>query len=100
MAHHLERVVPVPAEVAAGAAVNVEHWADVVVQITIETTATVQVQVSYDGGTTYFNEGTALTATGVVAVAKPAATHVRANTTSYDSGAVSGRVRGYDIRTT
>jgi len=79
-------VVPVPASVAAGAEVDVSSFGRMAIYVDGTFVATVQIQISPDAtGARWFNEGTALTTTGVVEITKPCK-RLRANTTAFTSG--------------
>jgi hypothetical protein len=75
--------IPVPATVSNGASIDVGSYRGLGFPTLVTLTAgTVQFQESFDGGTTWRNVGTALTAVGVAdAKFTNEATHVRAQTT-------------------
>lgn len=76
--------IPVPAAVGNGGAVDVTAFRALgFPTLTTLTAGTVQFQESHDGGVTYRNVGTALTAIGVAdAKFTDSATHVRAAVTA------------------
>lgn len=81
----ISATVAVPTSVAAGAGTSCANMTGAFVNMSGTFTATYQVQESFDGGTSWVNKGSALTAAGAVAI-DDAATAVRLNCTAYTSG--------------
>ncbi len=93
MARRQGEDIVVPTSVAAGAGSQVTEYGErITVFLTGTFVATVQFQISADD-TTYFDEGSALTAPGVVEITKPCK-FVRANVTAYTSGTPLAEVVG------
>ena len=78
---------------AANAGVNTSEYETANMHVYGTFVATVQVQVSHDN-TNWINEGSALTATGKVAL--PPALFSRCNVTAFTSGTIKSVVMGRD----
>lgn len=92
MAQKKSLALAAPASVSTGAAKGIADIVSAVVQITGIGTGTYQVKVSFDG-TTFVNQGAALTADGSLAI-PDAALAVRIQCTAYTSGTPAAAVAG------
>lgn len=88
-----EVTIAMPVSVAAGAKSEVGFFDGFTVYVSGMGTATYQLQISVDG-TNYHNEGSEVTANGVVNVTK-AALWARWNCTAWTSGTPVARVAGF-----
>jgi hypothetical protein len=86
------RSVAAPTSVAAGAATDVSDLISVTVNLTAVGTATYQGQISMDGST-WANQGAALTANGSLAV-PDGTVQFRWNCTAYTSGTPTSTLGG------
>ena len=86
------RVIKVPVTITSGASVDISDLDHKCVYLSGTFVATVQFQISADGAN-WFNEGSALTASGPLEITKPAR-YLRANTTAFTSGAPIAQVVG------
>lgn len=81
----------IPASVAAGAALAVNGYDRLLVVIQGTFTATIELQMSLDGGNTFVTH-TSKTAPAIVEL-PGGATHIRANTSAHGNGTPVGKVR-------
>lgn len=88
-----EKTIAMPVSVAAGAATEVRQFDGFTVYVASMGTATYQLQISVDGST-WVDEGSAVTAAGVVNVTKRAF-WVRWNCTAWTSGTPTATIAGY-----
>lgn len=94
----IRRTVAAPTSVAAGAATDTSdcQGAGLALYLLSAGTATYQAQASPDDGTSWVNVGTALTASGTVAISI-ACTRVRWNCTAYTNGTPTSYVCGAPV---
>ena len=88
------RDLDVKSTVSLGDIVEVDGLSDKWVQLKGSFTATIEILVSLDGGTTYLMIAT-LDAPNIVEVPQPA-THMRTNTTAISSGAPTATLRAFN----
>lgn len=92
--------VDVPSGNGDGAAVDVGRYVSLVLATTGTWSASLQLELSYDGGTTWVAFGDPITDNTAVALGDlgDAATHARVVVSGYVSGDPEALVRGLDVR--
>lgn len=85
--------VAVPTSVSTGLAQDVQDLVSIQMSLASVGTATYQIQVSYDKGTSFAQHGSDVTASGEFSI-PDAATQVRVKCTAYTSGTPVGAMGG------
>lgn len=96
------RSIDVPATTGAGTPTDITYLVSCVVSLAGTWEKELSLELSFDGGTTYFAhaDATALTANAAVDLGElgDAATHARVNVASSTSGVATCIIRGLDVR--